>query len=64
MKLKDHNPLDNKQYRILDKDGKIVNKEELPSLKDEELKYLYKTMLYSRIIDKRALCLIKDKVEC
>ncbi|HLR21295.1 MAG TPA: pyruvate dehydrogenase (acetyl-transferring) E1 component subunit alpha [Tissierellaceae bacterium] len=55
MKLKDHNPLDNKQYRILDKDGKIVNKEELPSLKDEELKYLYKTMLYSRIIDKRAL---------
>lgn len=55
MKFKDHDPLDKKQYRILDMNGEIVNKEDLPSLQDKELKYLYKTMLYSRIIDDRAL---------
>lgn len=49
------NELENKQFSILDKDGKIVNKEDLPALTGEELIHLYKTMLYSRTIDNRAL---------
>lgn len=55
MNFKDHNPLNNKQYRILDFNGEVVNKEDLPSLTEEELKYLYKTMLYTRMIDDKAL---------
>lgn len=55
MRFKDHNPLDNEQYRILDIDGKVIREEDLPSLTDDELKHLYKTMLYTRIIDDRAL---------
>lgn len=55
MLFKDHNPLDNEQYRILDINGEVIREEDLPSLTDDELKYLYKTMLYTRIIDDRAL---------
>lgn len=55
MRLEDHNPLDNKQYRILDENGELVREEDLPSLTDEELRYLYETMLFTRAIDDRAL---------
>lgn len=55
MRLEDYNPLDNKMFSILDLNGKVVNEEDLPDLTDEELIYLYKTMLYTRIIDDKAL---------
>ena len=35
--------------------GEIVNEKDLPSFSDEELLYLYKTMLYVRSIDDKAL---------
>lgn len=55
MRFEDYNPLDNAIYQIMDKSGKIVNSEDMPSLTDDELLYLYKTMLFVRIIDERAL---------
>ena len=55
MHLEDYNPLDNTMYQIMDKSGEIVKSEDMPSFTDEELLYLYKTMLYVRIIDERAL---------
>lgn len=55
MRIEDYNPLDNEQYRILDSNGKIVKEEDLPELSDDELLHLYKTMIYSRIIDEKAL---------
>ncbi|NLC03628.1 MAG: pyruvate dehydrogenase (acetyl-transferring) E1 component subunit alpha [Tissierellia bacterium] len=55
MRIEDYNPLDNEQYRILDANGKIIKEEDLPELSDEELLHLYKTMIYSRIIDEKAL---------
>ena len=55
MRLEDYNPLDNMQYMVLDPNGNIVKEEDLPNLTNEELLYLYKTMLYTRIIDDKAL---------
>lgn len=55
MRLEDYNPLDNIQYRILDKNGIILKDEDLPDLTDDELIYLYRTMVFSRIIDEKAL---------
>lgn len=55
MRLEDYNPLENKKYQILDPSGKVVKEEDLPKLTDEELKYLFKTMLYVRVIDEKAL---------
>jgi pyruvate dehydrogenase E1 component alpha subunit len=55
MGLKNHNPLDNIQYRILDKNGIVLKEEDLPKFTDDELMYLYRTMIFSRIIDEKAL---------
>lgn len=55
MRFEDYNPLEEKHYSILNADGEIINEKDLPSLTDDELLYLYKTMLYSRIIDEKAL---------
>lgn len=55
MRIEDYNPLDNKQYRILDSNGQIVKPEDLPELSDDELLHLYRTMLYTRVIDEKAL---------
>ena len=55
MEFKDYNPLEGKMYEVMDKDGKIIKKEDLPDLKDDELLYLYKTMLYTRVIDEKAV---------
>ncbi len=48
-------PVEEKMYQILDKDGKVVNKKDLPDLSDENLVSMFKTMLYTRIIDEKAL---------
>ena len=55
MEFKDYNPLEGKMYRVMDKDGKLIKKKDLPDFKDDELLYLYKTMLYTRIIDEKAV---------
>ena len=55
MRIEDYNPLDNIQYSILDLNGIVVKEEDMPELKDDELLYLYKTMLFSRVIDEKAL---------
>ncbi len=46
---------EDKHYRILDMNGKIILEEDLPNFTEEQLLYLYKTMLFSRNIDERAL---------
>ena len=55
MKFEEHNPLENKIYQVLDMDGKVVEKNEVPELSDDQLKSMYQTMLYSRTIDEKAL---------
>ena len=60
MRFEDFKPLEGKSveekmYQILDKDGKVVNKKDLPDLSDENLVSMFKTMLYTRIIDEKAL---------
>lgn len=55
MRFEDYNPLENPMYQIMDKSGEIIKNEDMPALTDDELLYLYKTMLYVRIIDERAL---------
>jgi pyruvate dehydrogenase E1 component alpha subunit len=44
-------------YQILNEDGKIVNKEDVPDLSDEDLKELMKRMVYTRILDQRSIAL-------
>ncbi|MFY9213937.1 MAG: pyruvate dehydrogenase (acetyl-transferring) E1 component subunit alpha [Tissierellaceae bacterium] len=55
MRLEDYNPLEDRSFSILDPDGEIINEKDMPDFTDEELLYLYKTMLYTRIIDEKAL---------
>lgn len=55
MRFEDYNPLEEKHYSILNADGEILKEEDLPALSSDELLYLYKTMLYSRTIDEKAL---------
>lgn len=55
MRLEDYNPLENKEFSILNSNGDIINEKDLPDLTNEELLYLYKTMLYTRVIDEKAL---------
>lgn len=55
MRFEDYNPLENSMYQIMDESGKIVKSEDMPALTDDELLYLYKTMLFVRTIDERAL---------
>ena len=55
MRLEDYNPLDNIQYSVLDLNGKVLKEEDIPDFTDDQLMYLYKTMLYTRVIDDKAL---------
>ena len=60
MKFEDFDSLkggsvEEKMYQILNKDGDLVKEKDLPELSDEDLIYLFKTMLYTRIIDEKAL---------
>lgn len=55
MKLDEHDPRTEVPYMILDETGTVVDKEAVPDLSEEELKYLYKTMVFTRIIDDKAL---------
>ncbi|WP_339231086.1 pyruvate dehydrogenase (acetyl-transferring) E1 component subunit alpha [Oceanobacillus sp. FSL K6-2867] len=44
-------------FQILNEDGKIVNKDSMPDLSDEELKELMRRMVYTRILDQRSIAL-------
>lgn len=44
-------------FQILNEEGKIVNKDALPDLSDEELQELMRRMVYTRIWDQRAISL-------
>ncbi|NLK42776.1 MAG: pyruvate dehydrogenase (acetyl-transferring) E1 component subunit alpha [Tissierellia bacterium] len=55
MRFESVKPLEENHYRILDIDGKVINQEKLPNLTDDQLLYLYRTMLFSRTIDEKAL---------
>ncbi len=44
-------------FQILNEEGKVVNKEAMPDLSDEELKELMRRMVYTRILDQRSIAL-------
>lgn len=44
-------------FQILDENGKIVNKDDMPDLSDDELKELMRRMVYTRMLDQRSIAL-------
>jgi len=44
-------------FQILDENGKIVNKDDMPDLSDDELKELMRRMVYTRVLDQRSIAL-------
>lgn len=44
-------------FQILNEDGKIVNKDAMPDLSDDDLKELMRRMVYTRILDQRSIAL-------
>lgn len=44
-------------FQILNEDGEIVNKKDMPDLSDDELKELMRRMVYTRILDQRSIAL-------
>lgn len=55
MILTSYDPLKKEQFQVLDKDGKVVNKDLEPKLDDDTLIKMYKTMSLARIADIKAL---------
>ncbi|GAA0613477.1 pyruvate dehydrogenase (acetyl-transferring) E1 component subunit alpha [Virgibacillus siamensis] len=44
-------------FQILDENGKIVNKDAVPDLSDDDLKELMRRMVYTRVLDQRSIAL-------
>jgi len=44
-------------FQILDEDGKIVNKDDMPDLSDDDLQELMRRMVYTRVLDQRSIAL-------
>lgn len=44
-------------FQILDENGKIVNKDAMPDLSDDDLKELMHRMVYTRMLDQRSIAL-------
>lgn len=55
MKFEDYNPLEEKVFKIMDKKGKIMNTDDMPNFTNDQLLYLYRTMLLSRTMDEKQL---------
>lgn len=55
MNLNEQDPRTAEPYSILDVDGKIIDPDNLPELSADELKYLHRIMVYTRIIDDKAV---------
>ena len=49
------NPIEDKILRVIDKDGKVVNKKWMPNLSDERIIGAYKQMFYVRVADEMAI---------
>ncbi|SEM90081.1 pyruvate dehydrogenase E1 component alpha subunit [Lihuaxuella thermophila] len=47
-------------FQILDIDGKVVNKDEMPELTDEQLRELMRRMVFTRVWDQRAVGLARQ----
>ncbi len=43
--------------QILNEEGEVVNKEEMPDLSDDDLKELMRRMVYTRVLDQRSIAL-------
>lgn len=55
MNFNDYDSRFEEPYMILDENGKMIDPEGLPKLSEEELKYLHKTMVFTRVIDEKAV---------
>lgn len=44
-------------FQILNEEGKIVNKDDMPDLSDDDLKELMRRMVYTRVLDQRSIAL-------
>ncbi|MGB3366091.1 MAG: pyruvate dehydrogenase (acetyl-transferring) E1 component subunit alpha [Acidaminobacteraceae bacterium] len=55
MIFENHNPLEGKQFQIMNKDGEIVSNDYPITLENDKLIEMYKTMLKSRVADTKAL---------
>ncbi|PKN80749.1 MAG: pyruvate dehydrogenase (acetyl-transferring) E1 component subunit alpha [Candidatus Cloacimonetes bacterium HGW-Cloacimonetes-1] len=44
-------PIDDKTYQVIDNDGKVIIKDWIPDLKDEEIVQAYKDLLFERTAD-------------
>ncbi|WP_368654685.1 pyruvate dehydrogenase (acetyl-transferring) E1 component subunit alpha [Ornithinibacillus sp. 4-3] len=44
-------------FQILNEEGKIVNKDSMPDLSDDDLKELMRRMVYTRVLDQRSIAL-------
>lgn len=44
-------------FQILDENGKVVNKDDMPDLSDDDLKELMRRMVYIRFLDQRSMAL-------
>ncbi len=53
--FKEFNPVEDKILRVIDNDGKIINKKWMPVLSDEQIVKAYKNMLFARIADNMAV---------
>ena len=55
MLVDQYNPFEGKMLQILDQEGNVTDEKLLPEITDEELIRLFKIMLYTRVIDRKAL---------
>lgn len=58
----EYNPINNKEFQVLDHKGKVVAKDMMPAIKDDDLLKAYKDMLFARTQTFR-LYHIKGRVE-
>lgn len=55
MNFNDHDPRTDQPIMMLDENGKVTDEANLPDLSADELKHLYRTMIFTRVIDDKAL---------
>lgn len=53
--FKEYNPAEDKIFRIIDNEGKIVNKKWMPEISDDQILKAYKDMLFARTADNMAV---------
>ena len=53
--FKEYNPAEDKILRVIDNEGKIINKKWMPDIDDKLLLKAYKDMLFARVADNMAV---------